>query len=290
MPAVIGHETIVGDMKKLAEKDLLSHGYIFYGAPMVGKRTIALALAHFLEKGTLEIPATTEVLQDAKVVDLAFAKQLNPDIKDSISIDAVREIKNFFWQRPNVSKKRTLIIDDAELLTNEAQNALLKITEEPPASSLLIIVTSDNGSLMDTIQSRLQKIYFGAVPESEIARWLTNDHALTKTKAAPLAKKALGKPGLAWRLAHDDVFQKNLELAEKFLKTPVTLRKDFIKKLLEPEEFNLRNFLDALIINLAWEKSSKAKAALWHKTLTLYQNANNFSLNPRLQLENLLMN
>jgi DNA polymerase-3 subunit delta' len=290
MPAVIGHEKIAGDLKKLIKEGHLSHGYIFYGASMLGKRTTALAIAHFLEKGTFQTAGEGEVLQDAKLIDLAFAKQLDPDIKDSVGIDAVREIKNFLWQRPNVSQKRTLVIDDAELLTVQAQNALLKITEEPPASSLLIIVTSDEGSLMGTIQSRLQKVYFGAVPEKDIAEWLVNDHALTQAKAAAFAKRAIGKPGLAWKLAYDETFRNNLELAERFLKTPPALRKDFIKKLLEPEEFNLRTFLDALIINLAWERSSKAKAALWHKTLLLYQNANNFSLNPRLQLESLLMN
>lgn len=281
MPRVLGHEKIIKDLQALAAKGTLSHGYIFYGPAMVGKRTTALALAHFLEKGTFESPAEAEVLQDTKVIDLAFMKTLDPDVKDSIGIDAVREIKNFLWQKPNASPKRTLIIDDAELLTTEAQNALLKITEEPPASSLLIIVTSDGESLMGTIRSRLQKIYFGAVPEADIIQW---------AEAGSFAKKALGKPGLGWKLAHDETFQRNLELAEKFLRTPAASRKDFLKKLLEPDNFSLRNFLDALIINLAWEKPSKAKAALWHKTLALYQTTSNFSLNPRLQLENLLMN
>ena len=256
---------------------------------MVGKRTMALALAHFLEKGVLESPTDTEVLQDAKLIDLAFAKQLDPKLKDSISIDAVREIKNFLWQKPNVSARRTLILDEAELLTTEAQNALLKVTEEPPASSLLLVVTSDLESMMSTIKSRLQGVYFGPVAEAEIAAWLAEEKRITAVKAAPIAKKALGKPGLAWRLLHDTEFAETLELAAKFLKTPAGSRRDFIKKVIEPDEFVLRNFLDAVIMTLAWEKPSKAKAALWHKALRLQENAGNFGLNPRLQLESLLM-
>jgi len=290
MLPIIGHKEIVDDLKRLVAKAELSHGYIFYGPTMVGKRTTALALARFLERGEFEPPAENEVLQDAKLINLAFAKQLDPNLKDSISIDAVREIKNFLWQKPNVSSKRTLIIDDAELLTTEAQSALLKITEEPPASSLLIIITSDIQSMMGTIQSRLQKIYFGAVAEADTLKWLTGGLMLPQAKAVPLAKKALGKPGLAWKLAYDEDFQNNLELAERFLKTTPTARKDFLKKLIAPEDFSLRNFLDALIINLAWGKSSKIKAELWHKTLALYRDISNFSLNHRLQLENLLMN
>ncbi len=288
MPRVLGHEKIIGDLTRLAQDGKLSHGYIFYGLPMVGKRTTALALAHGLEKGAFEAPSESEILQDAKVIDVAFAKQLDPNLKDSISIDAVREIKNFLWQKPNVSTKRTLVIDDAEFLTNDAQNALLKITEEPPVSSLLIVITSDLESIMPTILSRLQKIYFGAVPEAALAAWMEKEQGVPKAKAALLTKKARGLPGLAWRLLNDEVFQKNLALAETFLKTLPAGRRDVVKSLLEPEEFNLRKFLDAVIIILAWEKPSKANVALWHKALALYQNITNFGLNPRLQLENLI--
>lgn len=288
MPSVLGHEKIIEDFERLMQKGGLSHGYIFCGPAMVGKRTTALALARFLEKGALEMSAESEILQDAKVIDLAFAKRLDPDLKDSISIDAVREIKKFLWQKPNVSTKRTLIIDEAELLTTQAQNALLKVTEEPPASSLLIIITSDLDGIIPTILSRLQKVHFGVVLEAAIVEWLEKEHSVANAKAVSLAKKALGKPGLAWRLLNDKAFQKNLELAEGLLKTSATSRRDFIKKLIEPEDFSLRDFLNAVIIVLAWEEPSKARIALWHKTLALYRNVTNFGLNPRLQLENLI--
>lgn len=289
MRKILGHEALIGDFMKLANHGELSHGYIFYGPAMVGKRTVAVSLAHFLEKGTFEPPAENVVLQDAKVIDLAFSKQLDPDRKNSISIDAVRKIKNFLWQKPNTSSKRTLIIDEAEFLTNEAQNALLKVTEEPPASSLLVIIASDPEGLLPTILSRTEKFYFGSVPTAQIADWLTAEHKVLKTKATTLAKRAMGKPGLALRLLNDAEFEKSIELAQKFLKTPASTRRDFVKKLMEPDDFNLRSFLDAVLMVLAWEKPSKATAALWHKALTLYERASNFGLNPRLQLENLLL-
>jgi DNA polymerase-3 subunit delta' len=287
---LIGHKAIIDDLQKLAKANELPHGYIFHGSALAGKRTVAAALARFLEKGEFDPPTENEILQDAKIIDLAFAKQLDPKLKDSISIDAVREIKHFLWQKPNVSLRRTLIIDEAELLTADAQNALLKITEEPPVSSLLIIVTDDLEDLMPTILSRLQKIYFGLVPEAEIAAWLEKEHGIPKAKATLLAKRSLGKPGLAWKLTNDKPLIKNLELAEKFLKTAPVARKDFIKKLIEPDDFNLRIFLDAVIMDLAWKQSSAPRSALWHKALELQRNATNFGLNPRLQLENLLIN
>jgi len=285
---LIGHKKIIKDLSTFVKNETLGHGYIFFGPGMVGKRMVAQALANFLETGTFETPNDHVLLQDAKTIDIAYMKSLDPDTKDSIGIDAVREIKNFLWQKPNASTRRVLIIDGVEFLTTEAQNALLKITEEPPASSLLILITSDIESVMPTILSRLPKVYFGAIEKPAIAEWLIKEEGMTKAKAEALAEQAMGKPGLAWRLLHDEPFKENLETAKKFIKTPAASRKEFIKKILEPEDFNLRIFLEAVIVNLAWEKPSKAKAAFWHKALKLYENANNFGLNPRLQLENLL--
>ncbi len=287
--AILGHEKTVREFGEFAKSGRLGHGYVFFGPSMVGKRTVALGLAHFLEKGSFEQPSGEKVLQDAKVIDLAFMKSLDPDSKDSIGIDAVREIRNFLWQKPNASPRRTLVIDRAELLTREAQNALLKITEEPPASSLIILITSDVESVIPTILSRIPKIYFGVAPGPVIETWLIKEHGLAKTDAKSLAEKSMGKPGLALRLAHDEPFKEQLLAAEKFLKSAPAAGKEFIKKLIEPDDFTLRNFLDAVIITLAWEKpSSRTRALLWHKALALQQNATNFGLSPRLQLENLL--
>ena len=288
MSEIIGHTTIAQEFQELTRAGALGHGYIFYGPTMTGKRTFAVALAHYLESGlaneAFALPTAEYVFQDSMIID----RTASPELKDSISIDAVRTIKNFLWQKPNVSSRRTLIIDEAELLTTEAQSALLKITEEPPTSSLLIIIASDIESIMPTILSRLPKLYFGTVAESVIEAWLASDHGVSKANAAVFAKRSLGKPGLAARLVSDEVFQKKLALAEQYIKSNKTARKDFIKKIIEPDDFNLRNFLEAVIMNLAWEKPSKTKAALWHRALALYGNVNNFGLNPRLQLEALL--
>ena len=287
---ILGREKITADFKKLASSGALGHAYLFYGPAMVGKRTFAAALARFLEKGIFEPPLDGEVLQDGKLIDLAFAKQLDPDKKgDSIGIDAVREIKNFLWQRPNVSPRRTLILDEAEFLTAEAQNALLKITEEPPASSLIILVSSDPDGLLPTIMSRIEKVYLGLVPEKEIVEWLLKERKLTVMDAKKFAKLSFGKPGLAIRLAEDENLKNNIDLAEKLLKVQPAARRDFIKEILEPDEFNFHTFIDALILALAAEKESKTRNILWHRALALADRESNFSLNPRLQIENLFV-
>lgn len=208
---------------------------------------------------------------------------------DSIGIDAVREIKNFLWQKPNTSSRRTLILDEVEFLTAEAQNALLKITEEPPASSLIILVSSDPDGLFATIMSRIEKIYFGSIPEKEIVEWLTKERGLALTEAKKFAKQSFGKPGLALRFAEDQILQHDVALAEKLLKVQPAARRDLIKEILEPDDFSFNKFISALILALASEKENKTRNILWHRTLSLADRESNFSLNPRLQLENLFV-
>ena len=246
---LIGHTKNIDDLKSLIERGVLPHGFIFSGSAMVGKRTFALALANFLENGVFETPDENRILQDVKIIDLASIKALDPESSgNSIGIDAVREIKNFLSQRPNASTRRTLIIDDAVLMTTEAQNAILKITEEPPASSLLILIASDTEGLLPTILSRLQKISFGIVPESEIAEWLALSVAeglapdqqelcraksveghskkcvIPSKKAVDAAKKSFGKPGLALRLIFDEELAESIANVEKLLKASPTAR------------------------------------------------------------------
>ena len=85
---------------------------------------------------------------------------IEPDEKGTIGIDIIRSLKYFLWQKPANSKLRTVIIKESENLTNQAQNAALKIVEEPPESSLIIFITKNVENLLPTLTSRLQKIHF----------------------------------------------------------------------------------------------------------------------------------
>ncbi|MBU6500818.1 MAG: hypothetical protein KGJ89_01715 [Patescibacteria group bacterium] len=274
---LIGHEKIVEDLKKLASGGKLAHGYIFFGLAMTGKRTTAIQFANFLEaKNGPDI-----VLQDCLLI--------GPDEKGTLGIDAVRSLKNFLWQKPNVSSKRTAILDGAENMTGEARNALLKIAEEPPPSTLLILITSDIESIGETVSSRLQKIYFSPVKNNLISEWLCAEIGLPKKTAEELAARSGGRPGFAYDLAKDKKFKESIDNAEKFLKLSADKGRDFIKKLVEPDDFSLVDFMDFLIL-LAAESGIKNKKSTerWHKLLKLRYDAAYLNLNPRLQLENLL--
>lgn len=85
--------------------------------------------------------------------------EIRPYEKGTIGIDAVRGVAGFLYARPVFSSRRTVFIDDAEALTPEAQSALLKIVEEPPAWGLIFISATNLENVLPTLRSRLQQIY-----------------------------------------------------------------------------------------------------------------------------------
>ncbi|MEK7195532.1 MAG: hypothetical protein AAB655_02455 [Patescibacteria group bacterium] len=275
---IIGHARILSDFRKLAQTNRLSHGYIFFGPSMVGKRTVALGLASYLETGNLE---SRGILQDCLTIE--------PDADGKIGIDSIRPIKGFLWQRPIISSRRTLVLDRAELLTAEAQNALLKITEEPPSSTLFILVTNDLESLNPTILSRLYHVFLPALSVAEVKKWLVEALKIKTAEAERIASESLGKPGLAAAIIGDKKFNYYIAAAEKLLKVAPAGRREFIKKLMDKEDFNFPVLLDAVILRRVLLRSSgKSVIPGWHELLDLRRKAAYFNLNPRLQIEGLL--
>lgn len=272
---LLGHSQILKDLIRFADAKRFASGYIFSGPSGVGKQLIALHLANYLENKN---PEGSSTLSDMFLIA--------PDEKGAIGIDAAREIKNFLWQKPLRSPCRLLLINEAEKLTEEAQNAILKITEEPPASSLLILITGDSQKLLPTLRSRLQTIRFGIVPTKEIAAWLAEEHKCPAEKSRTLAEYSCGRPGLALSLFSDKKTLKNQKNAEEFLKSKGNVSRDLIKKMIEKEDFLIKEFLDFVILHLSFDRK-KISFPAWHAALRLRLDSEYYNLNPRLQLENL---
>jgi DNA polymerase III delta prime subunit len=147
------YQSLVDNFKQLVSSNRLSHAYFFFGEKKEGidhKLLFAKSLANFLEKGVFEEPKSV-------LLDTLF---IHREQDGKIGIGDVKKIKSFLFQSPLVSRYRTVILDEVQYLTNEASNALLKIAEEPPPSSLLIFIGEQEESILPTLRSRLQKIYF----------------------------------------------------------------------------------------------------------------------------------
>jgi len=150
------------NFKQLVDKNQLVHGYLLYG-PSPEKLAFAQSLANYFEHKQWVLPQG--ILLDAKFVDGANPSERPKEQKsEEVGIDEMRDIKYFLWQKPVASPKRLLVVNRADMLTPQAQNAILKITEEPPAHALIVLTVVEPEVLLPTVVSRFQKIYFGGDP------------------------------------------------------------------------------------------------------------------------------
>lgn len=184
---MIGHEAIQKAFEKLVREDALGHAYLFFGDAQIGKASFANGVAALIEQGSFDAHATPRI--DATV--------FTPNEKGNIGIDEVRDIKRFLWQTPLTSKKRMAIIDGADALTPEAQGAMLKIVEEPPAHGLIIFVATDPSTILPPLVSRCAQIYFSRVPTKKIEEYLSRVHKVSEINARCIAIKAHGRVGRA---------------------------------------------------------------------------------------------
>lgn len=272
---LLGHEKQKADLEQLVVGDALGHAYIFFGQNGLGKKGVAVAFARFLEQGvwenaSLNLPPLSDLLL------------IGPAENGSIGIDEARSMKLFLSQRPAIGTRRVIIVDSADTMTDEAQNAMLKIAEEPGNFGLLILVLDDPEKLRPTLRSRFRQIYFAPLKTVEVERVLVEFHNVPSGRANSVALISRGSPGLAVRIAKDESFQALLGTAKKFLQADKNERKELIKVTVKDDSFNLDKFLEAVAIVAAGAKNKPVK--FWHTLLEMRRDASQMGLNGRIQL------
>lgn len=190
MGQCLGHQNVENQLMELINSQHLPHALIFAGPEGIGKSTMAFRLARYLLKyGVPNLEESGgglfgEALPSVKTESLDTDKQDqvcrmigaagHPDLltverefdekknrfKGSVGIDPVRRIAPFMRMTASFNGWRIAIIDDADTMTNEAQNAILKILEEPPPQALLILICHRPGMMIPTIRSRCRLLHF----------------------------------------------------------------------------------------------------------------------------------
>jgi DNA polymerase-3 subunit delta' len=174
--------------------------YIFHGARSTGKATTGKWLSARLNCPVLgeDDCAICRQVEAGNYPDLLI---IAPTDKPSVTIDQIRKLNTALSFSPYLAGGiRMVLIDQAETLTAEAQNALLKMIEEPPPQTHFILVTDAIEALLPTVQSRLANIYFSPVSEDEIAGFLERQLKLKPVETHNLARLANGSVGEAIRL------------------------------------------------------------------------------------------
>ncbi len=145
------------DFAALAKRDRLSHAYLLFGESQNQAITFAEEFAASLERGDKKNEESQ--LLDVRTIDAGG--------EDEGGIESVRSARHFLYQAPFRSSKRTLIVRHADRLTPHAQNALLKLTEEPPPHALLFLIVLHPETLIPALLSRFQKIFVSGTDKEE---------------------------------------------------------------------------------------------------------------------------
>lgn len=169
---IIGNTNIKTVLEKSIKQNKLSHSYLFVGIQGIGKKMIATEFAKMIL-----------CLDDNKYCNhckscIEFDTNNNPDFVlispdgNNIKIEQIRDIQKRIQEKPIISEKKVYIIDNADLMTTEAQNCLLKTLEEPPEFAVIILIGSNSNTFLPTIKSRCTIMNFNKISDEEMTKYL----------------------------------------------------------------------------------------------------------------------
>ncbi len=197
---VVGQETAVAHLRAAVAAPV--HAYLLVGPPGSGKRTAAIALAAALlcpDGGCGECVECRRVLAgghpDVVVIERSGA---------SITVDQAREVRRLAMRSPNEGARKVLVLTDFHLV-REAASVLLKVLEEPPASTVFVILADQLPPELVTIASRCVRVDFGPLPTDQVAAALVAE-GVDPAVAHEVGAVAGGRLDRARLLAHDAGF------------------------------------------------------------------------------------
>ena len=223
-PDLVGHESAETALRRLFQSGRMPHAVLITGPRGIGKATLAYRFARFVlahgahggeagglaeDDGTLGIPAETGVFRrvasgghaDLLAVERAYDPRRRR-LRSEIVAEETREIAAFLRLTPAEGGWRVVIVDGADAMNRSAANALLKILEEPPRRTLLLLVAHNPRRLLPTIRSRCRRFPMAPLPPSVVSRLLaTYRPDMAQAQSAALVALADGSIGRALELA-----------------------------------------------------------------------------------------
>ena len=213
-----GQDKALEMLKAYLDGGRLEGGYLFAGPASVGKKMTAKILAQALNcvennnQACGLCPSCLKIKGDS-----------HPDVhiissdEGQLKIEDVRQLQKDINLKAYEGKFKVFIIDNAHTLTPEAANCLLKVLEEPPKFSLIILITDKPNLLFKTILSRCKVVKFQASKREELNKTLNKDYGLDISLAHYLSYFSEGRLGEALRLKDSGILDKKNRIIDKFV-------------------------------------------------------------------------
>lgn len=203
---IIGQTRPVRTLTRLLARGTLPHALLFTGIEGVGKKTAATTVAMACnctrsdrgEDRSRDRPEPVTVACGECAACRKIAAGTHPDVRHlapdggMIKIDQIRELCGFLGMKPYEARTRAVIIADAQAMNPAAANALLKMLEEPPPQTVLILTAGQAADVLPTVVSRCRQIHFGPIARQDLAAILVRDLGLDPQEAAVIAALAGG--------------------------------------------------------------------------------------------------
>ncbi len=176
---VIGNQNIQNKLINSVKENKVSHSYMFVGIDGIGKKIIAKQFA----KKILCTSNIQEKCDECKSC-IEFDSDNHPDFLyiepdgNSIKIEQIRYLQKKIQEKPIISNKKVYIINDANKMTIEAQNCLLKTLEEPPEYSTIILIGNNESAFLNTIKSRCMIITFRPIEDQLVKEYLEKNYQM----------------------------------------------------------------------------------------------------------------
>ncbi|MFT4075698.1 MAG: DNA polymerase III subunit delta' [Asticcacaulis sp.] len=222
------------------EKNRLHHAWLLCGPQGLGKASFAFRCARFLmgrdrdsRQGVLGMSpddADVRLITASSHPDLLVLEREMGDgkLKKNISVDAVREIGEFFSKAPSRSPYRVCIIDAVDDLNINSANALLKILEEPPEKGIIFLISHSPGRLLATIRSRCRRLTFTPWSDAAVEAFLRKRVESDEETIGRLVHLAHGAPGRGLTLLEEGTLEMDA-FAGRLLEKPLPPRAELMQ-------------------------------------------------------------
>lgn len=218
---VVGHKDIINYIRNAVREDKVSHAYILNGERGAGKKMLANLFAATLlcEKGGPDPCNECHSCRQAESGNHPDIIKVTHEKPNSISVDDIREqVNNTIMIKPYQGPYKVYIIPQADMMTPQAQNALLKTIEEPPEYAVIMLLTSNIDALLPTIRSRCVRLDLKVVDDGLVKKYLMEHLHIPDYQAEIDASYAHGSIGRAKQVATSQEFADMTQNALRILK------------------------------------------------------------------------